>query len=224
MSAALLVATPLTSTATGSGRLIHSALAAATPAPSAVPTASPSATATNVVVKLADKTHEATWLGLSADNWTTIAAGIGAALIAAIVAVIGYSIQQRAGRREQRATMYAQALQAVEDYCEGPYRIRRRDGSAACRLALTESLSDIKSRINFHQGWLSIHASDEIASAYKAFAKAAQDEAGVQMTAAWTGPATRKDRDVPLGVGLPRVKTDAAKDTVLKLMNADLTS
>jgi hypothetical protein len=165
---------------------------------------------------------EATWLGLNADNWATIIASIGAALIAALVAVVGYAIQQRAGRREQRATMYAQALQAVEDYCEGPYRVRRRDGSAAARQLLTESLSDIKSRINFHQSWLSIHASAELAAAYTALVKAAQDEAGTQMPAAWAAAPTRKDRDVPLGVGFPRTQTDAAKARVLRLMNEDL--
>lgn len=167
-------------------------------------------------------TAEATWLGLNADNWATIIASVGAALIAAFVAVVGYAIQQKAGRREQRATIYAQALQAVEDYCEGPYRIRRRDGSAATRQHLTESLSDIKSRINFHQGWLSIHASAELAAAYTALVTAAQSEAGVQMTAAWKSPPTKKDRDVPLGTPYPRPKTDAAKAVVLTLMKAEL--
>jgi hypothetical protein len=167
-------------------------------------------------------TPDPTCLGLSADNWTTIIASVGAALIAAVVAVLGYTKQQQASRREQRATVFAQALQAVEDYLEGPYRIRRRDGSTATRQQLTESISDIKSRINFHEGWLGIHASADLAAAYHSFVAAAQQEAGQQMTAAWNGRPTRKDREVPLGTPYPRTATDAAKEVVLQLMKAEL--
>ena len=54
--------------------------------------------------------------------------------------------------------------------------------------------------------------------------KAAQDEAGAQMTAAWKSPPTKKDRDVPLGTGYPRPQTNAAKQQVLTLMKAELRS
>lgn len=164
----------------------------------------------------------ATLLGLSADNWSTIATGVFAALVAASVAVLGYARQQRAARQAQRTTVYAQGLQAVEDYLEGPYRIRRRDGSAATRQLLTESLSDIKSRINFHQSWLSLHASQDLADAYTEFVQAAQREAGTQMTAAWRATPTRKDRDVPLGVPYQRDASDLAKAKVLALMRREL--
>jgi ketosteroid isomerase-like protein len=156
------------------------------------------------------------------DNAATVIAGIGAALIAALVAVAGYTIQQRAARREQRARTYAEALQAVEDYLEGPYRIRRRDGSAEARRHLTESISTIKSRINFHQAWLRIHGSPAVADAYDAYVLAAQREAGPQMTAAWQGRPTRKDRDVPLGRPFDRGSSDGARATVTTAMKKDL--
>jgi len=38
--------------------------------------------------------------------------GIGSAFVAAVVAVLGYSLQQRESRRVVRATMYAHALQS----------------------------------------------------------------------------------------------------------------
>jgi hypothetical protein len=47
-----------------------------------------------------------------------------AALIAVVVAVIGYRAMQWTARRERLASGYAEALRAVEDYLEGPYRIR----------------------------------------------------------------------------------------------------
>lgn len=126
--------------------------------------------------------------------------------------------QQEEGRRQERAKAYAEAVRAVEDYLETPYRIRRRSGSGEHRWQLTESISEIQSRINFHKGWLRINASTEVYDAYVAFIKAAKEEAGVQMTDAWNGPVTKKDRQVPLGTALPQPKSAAAKEVVLTAM------
>jgi len=41
--------------------------------------------------------------------------GVGGAFVAAMVAVLGYSVQQREARKVARAMMYAHALQAVQD-------------------------------------------------------------------------------------------------------------
>jgi hypothetical protein len=175
----------------------------------------------NWFLSLAAGTDSVAGRHFSWDNAATIIASIGAALIAALVAVYGYAWQQRATRRERRATMYAQALQAVEDYLEGPYRICRRDGSAAARREITEQLSGIKSRINFHQAWLRIHGTAAVASAYEEFVLAAQQEAGRQMTDAWRSPPTRRDRDVPLGRPFDRQRADAALSKVLAAMRRD---
>jgi len=136
----------------------------------------------------------------------TIIAAVAAGLIAAGVAVLGYSAQQRSARRDQRATGYAEALRAVEDYLEAPYRIRRRDGSAAARMSVTTHVSDIQSRI----------------SLYLAFVGAAKQDAGPQMTQAWRSRPTSKDRDVPLGVALPQPRASLARDAVVAAMRRDL--
>jgi hypothetical protein len=41
-----------------------------------------------------------------------------AAVIAAVIAVLAYTRQQREGRRQARATSYAEAMRVVEDYLE----------------------------------------------------------------------------------------------------------
>jgi hypothetical protein len=156
------------------------------------------------------------------DNAATIIAAVGAALIAAIVAIVGYSRQQRQGRRDQRAALYAEALRAVEDYLEAPYRIRRRDGSADTRLAITSHISDVKSRINFYAGWLRIHAPAHVSTTHEAYVHAAQEDAGPQMTVAWRSRSTKKDKDVPLGTPYDRRRADAARDAVLTAMRDDL--
>lgn len=147
---------------------------------------------------------------------------VAAAVIAAAVAVRAYRTQQAEIRRQQKATFYAEAVRAVEDYAEAPYRIRRRDGTAAARRELTQHLSDVKSRISFYTAWMAIHAAEAVATAYDAFVLAARVEAGQQVTTAWRSKPTKKDQDVPLGVALPRAQTDATLATLLAAMKADL--
>lgn len=156
------------------------------------------------------------------DHAATLLAAVLGALIAVGVAVVGYLTQQAAARRERVAAVYAEALRAVEDYLEGPYRIRRRDGSAEQRAAITTWLSDVKSRHNYFQGLLRLHAPEEVADAYDALVAAAIQDAGPQMTQAWRQPPTRRDPDVPLGAGYGRTRADAAKPRVLAAMKADL--
>jgi hypothetical protein len=162
-------------------------------------------------------------------------AGDVIALIAVIVSVVGLGVtigvaaynvvqQQKVNRRQERAKAYAEALRAVEDYLETPYRVRRRDGSAAVRWELTKAVSEIQSRISFYKGWLQINAPKKVYDAYVAFDKAARIEAGGQMTAAWNGPATKKDRQVPVGERLRQPQSDAAREVVLKAMKDCLTS
>jgi hypothetical protein len=164
----------------------------------------------------------------SGDLATVLSAFLGvigavvAAVIAARVAVRAYKAQQQETRRQERATFYAEAVRAVEDYMEAPYRIRRRDGTAAARRELTQHLSDIKSRISFYTAWMAIHGTDAVAAAYDAYVLAARAEAGQQMTTAWRSRPTKRDKDVPLGSPLLRVATDKARVTLLAAMKADL--
>jgi hypothetical protein len=152
----------------------------------------------------------------------TIIAPIIAALVVAYFGVRAYNKQQADKRRDDRARLYAEALRAVEDYSEAPYRILRKDGSAEARREITQHISDIKSRISFYSGWLAIHAPEPVRLAYEAYVRAAQTEAGAQMTTAWRTRPTKRDRDVPIGSPLPRTATDVARQALLATMKADL--
>lgn len=165
--------------------------------------------------------------GMGAFTWDHVApliAGIGAALVAAGVAVLGYRVQQGHARDERRAAMYAEALRAVEDYLEGPYRIRRRDGSAEQRAQITTWLSEVKSRINYHRALMDLHAPGDVGQYYDDFVLTAQREAGPQMTDAWSAPATLADADVPLGTAYERSGSDRARRLVVDAMRAELNS
>ena len=66
-------------------------------------------------------------------NWAPVVA----AIIAALVAVVGYAVTQFANRQDRKAKTYAEALAAVTEYQELPYLVLRRAASdAATRAAL----------------------------------------------------------------------------------------
>jgi hypothetical protein len=163
--------------------------------------------------------------GMDAGDIVALAAVIVAFIIGVTTMVVtvrtatrNITAQQNEKRRQERALAYAEAIRAVEDYLEAPYRIRRRDGSSAVRWQLTESISQIQSRINLHKDWLAINASKDVFDAYLTFVHAAKAEAGAQMTIAWNQPVTKKDRQVPLGVALHQPKSAEAREAVLKAM------
>lgn len=147
-----------------------------------------------------------------------IFSGVGTGLLAAAVAVLGYRRQQLAARKLTRSTMYAEALRAVLDYLEGPYRVRRHDETPATRRSITDSLSEVQSRIAFHSSWLDIGAPTAVAGAYRNLVTAARNEAGPQMTQAWALPTLARDDRVPLGTRYEQPLSEAALILVKEAM------
>lgn len=154
------------------------------------------------------------WLGLAQITWDGITT-IAAAILAAVVAVVGYAFQQRSLRRERRAVMYSEALRGVEDYLEAPFLIRRRDGSGASRGQITGHISEVQSRLSYYSALLEMEAHHEISLAFQALVSAARAEAGAAMSEAWRDRPTRRDRDVPLGQRFDRSRTDEARQVYL---------
>lgn len=142
-------------------------------------------------------------LTLDAGGAVLIAAGaqLLGTLIAALVAwrvTVSYKKQRALARQEGRDRAHAEAVRAIHDYLEAPYRVRRRDGSAAPRLALSDAISDIQSRLRYYEALLHLSSTTDVAHKYADACRAARAEAGVAMTAAWTAKPTKRDRDVPL--------------------------
>jgi len=162
----------------------------------------------------------------SAAGWTwaqTVAllAGVIAVAGALVSAALTYHLNQRATRRERQANVFAEALRVIEDYAELPYRIRRRSGTPESRHELTEQISQIQSRIAFHQAWLAIEA-PSVAVPYQNLVRAAKAQTGRQMTQAWNEPATTKDFQVSLGVAYPRGEIDTARSECVAAMHEAL--
>jgi hypothetical protein len=162
----------------------------------------------------------------SATGWTWAQT---AALLAGALAVVGalvsvaltYGLGQRAARRERQAKLFAEALAAIEDYAELPYRIRRRPRAPEARHELTEQISRVQAQIAFHQAWLSLETPG-VARAYDNLVRAVKIQAGSQMAQAWQKPAITKDAQVNLGVAYPRDEINAARGRCVEAMRQAL--
>ena len=156
--------------------------------------------------------------GFGPAQWSTIIA----ALIAALVAVTGYMLVQAQALRERKAREFADALAAVEEYLEAPYRIRRRQAATPeAREALTSALSDLQARIALHRAWLQVEA-PAVGHAYEALVSAARSEAGAQMAEAWNTSPLTSDTDMNLKVAYPHPNSDAERAKVIAAMRQHL--
>lgn len=152
--------------------------------------------------------------GWNAANWI--------ALGGVVVAFLGYVFHHHQARRERKMSAFADALGAVAEYQELPYRIRRRQGSdAATRAAIAERVSDIQVQVAFHLAWLEIE-SDAVATAYRELVAAARRESGAHMSTAWAEPLLADDAAMSLGTGYSTPETDAARAACLVKMRAHL--
>ncbi|MEV7590927.1 hypothetical protein AB0O42_11665 [Streptomyces sp. NPDC089922] len=148
-----------------------------------------------------------------------------AALIVPVIALVGvyitFTLNQRAARRERRSRTFAEALTAVEEYLEMPYRIRRRPTSPDARRELTDEASSLLARMAFHHAWLQIEAS-AVAEPYAALVAAARSEAGAHMSEAWQEPPIDTDSGMNLGTAYSRDRSNTARATCIRVMRRHL--
>lgn len=170
--------------------------------------------------RISEPVQASAWF--TGDHLVALATVIGA-VMAAAVAIASYRAEHQRARHERFARAFAEAIQAVEDYLEAPYRIRRRPPChAEVQFQLTAMVSDVQSRIAFHEAWLT-SLSPIVAEKYCKLVRVARQEAGSQMTDAWRSRATSTDTQVPLGEPFKRPLADAAKVACLSAMRWELT-
>lgn len=155
-------------------------------------------------------------------EWTwaqtaVVLAGLISVAGAAFSVALTYGLNQRAARRERHSQVFAEALTAIEDYAEMPYRIRRRPRDLSAQHELTEQISQIQSRIAFHQAWLWIEA-PSVAEPYAELVRTTKAQAGTQMREAWLKPAARKSAQFNLAVAYPRDTINAARTRCIDSM------
>ena len=144
------------------------------------------------------------------------------ALIGAAAVLIGYLVNQVSNRRLEKTKVFASAIEAVADYQEMPYRIRRRPISdIETRVRLSERVSDVQKLIDFHRAWLTIE-SEEVGRAHDELVSAVRKEAGEHMKSAWNEELITSDADMSLGTAYGCPETHEARIRCLKIMKQHL--
>ncbi|MDT0378864.1 hypothetical protein RM572_08770 [Streptomyces sp. DSM 42041] len=118
-------------------------------------------------------------------------------VITASVALLGYWVNQYIQRREMKAQLYADALQAIHDYEEMPYVIRHRPGSdEEVRATLAQRLSEVFARLKYHQNRLTMDSS-VVGEAYARLFARTRHQGGNHREEAWRTTPVSDDGAMP---------------------------
>ncbi len=125
-----------------------------------------------------------------------------AAVVAGLVALIGYSLTQYANRRERKSKSYAEALAAIREYQELPYLIRRRpDSNGDARSELAQRISEVMAKLGFYKAWLKIDSST-VSAVYDDLVDRTRQLGRDHLRAAWAGKVIRRDTEM-IGTAAP---------------------
>lgn len=154
--------------------------------------------------------------------WAHVVVPVVAAAIVASVAVRGYLYERRNRRRDDLRALFSQALEAVAEYQELPYLVRRRgEVSPMTTAELSARISAVQIRLDFYSARLVLEE-DKLGSIYSALVKVIRSESGAQISDAWRSVRLADDSDQPLGAAFSRAEGEKAKSDCLLLMQAYL--
>lgn len=118
----------------------------------------------------------------------TVQAAVLASTIAAGGTVAGYLANQSRSRRERKATAFAEALTAVRQFYDFPYKVwRRTDDGPETRARLSDEHSATATQATFQLAWLQVD-SPVVGEAYQAVIDAMRDERRANYALAWQTP------------------------------------
>lgn len=120
------------------------------------------------------------------------AAFLTAVFTGLLTLLIWVGTQYQAGQNRRRV-VFAEALVAIEQYGEVPWRIRRRpDSTPDTRLRLSDAVHEIQEELMYYEGLLSME-SPTVGSAYAALVATIKTEAGPAISESWSSPPIEKD-------------------------------
>ncbi len=137
----------------------------------------------------------------------------GSVISAVIGALVSTHLARKKSREEQLArvrVMLAEAFQAVAEYKEFPYAIRRRRHDAASeeRVRLSEELRKVQAKLTFYEEWTRIEDAT-VGDAYQVLVTHLRRVAGAACNEAWaTQPIKTDDK-----MNIPKEQVDLAELT-----------
>jgi hypothetical protein len=123
------------------------------------------------------------------------------AIVAGVVALVGYYLTQATNRHERKSKLYAEALATVREYEELPFRIRRRPSSdPATRASLGEQVSSTFTKLGFYIAYLQID-SVVVGDAYYDLFKQTSEFGGRYREEAWKARVISNDEEMSSNFG-----------------------
>lgn len=154
-------------------------------------------------------------------DWSS-ASTLIAGLVAGVFVLIGLLAASARARLDTRRAVYAEAIRAVSDYLEGPYRVARCHNIADQRFALSRDLSEVQGRIDAHLVLVELHAPGDVFDSYATYVAVARREAGQQMATEWKRKPPRRHADMNVVHPFDRAESNRAKKDLLAKMAKDV--
>lgn len=145
-----------------------------------------------------------------------------AAVLTVGVALVARHFQLRDKRRDDLRVVFSDALEAVADYQELPYLVRRRsDTGPVTSGELTWHASQVQTRLDYFVARLHLESA-QLGNAYELLVRATRRETGAHITEAWNQPRITADADMPLKVRYPRQDADVERAACLAVMRTHI--
>ena len=142
-------------------------------------------------------------------------------LLAAVVAIFGYTITNAMNRIERRGRIYADAISALVQFQNLPFRIRRRiDSSGVTRAAIGERVREVQEALSYHVFLLRLN-SPRVGAAFAELVKNTREEGLRYRHDAWASPPATKDTDMNLFISYD-YHNEAELERCIVLMQREL--
>lgn len=140
-----------------------------------------------------------TLLAATVDNADSslLAPAIVAAIVAAAVSLLTFGLAARRARLDRQRQVFADAFEAVMEYREYPFIVRRRnpDEKEKERVRLSGELSRVQARMNAYKARLLVE-DPEIGRLYKELVKQTRLHAGAHIKSAWDNEPVLADEEM----------------------------
>jgi hypothetical protein len=132
-----------------------------------------------------------------ASNNSLWAAAIVAAIVAAAVSLTTFALSGRRARLDRQRQVFADAFEAIMDYREYPFIIRRRNPAEPEneRQRLGGELSRVQARMNGYKARLLVEE-PKIGKLYKELVKQTRLQAGAHIKSAWDNDPVAVDKEM----------------------------
>jgi hypothetical protein len=139
----------------------------------------------------------------------------------ALVALIGYMVNQYVARNERRRRIYAEALAVVFEYEELPYRIRKRQDSLASCSDIALKVSDVFEKLSFYR-YLTSLESTLVGQAYGVLVDVTQDKGGRYRESAWRESPAKAAKEFHIPTPEYDYENEEERSLCLEVMDEEL--